>query len=344
MIVQHSPAATLSWQASSNSDGDSILYTVYLGTNPSQLSSIGSTNQTGITTQSLASGGTYYWQVVAQDYYLGIPIQQVLTPVVAFNLNLINNPPGYFSVLTGTGTFETRNSSQTLSWTQAVDPDSDEVYYELSVSTIPEIFSAAQISTATYYNLNFDYGTTYYWLVSAYDGLGGSSTITGSTQTFLPLFIDQPPQMPTLISPFTKSPVVMTMANQVNVSWQKVSDPQNDPITYTLYVGESAADMPALAVINQTPQNQSTPLDLRPLRAAPNVQISVVSQDTSSISVNLTELGYYQNYYMQVAASNLYGATAMTQIQTFSLASSGGFPKAGIRNVISCSSWISRLR
>lgn len=124
------------------------------------------------------------------------------------------------------------------------------------------------------------------------------------------------------------------MSNNVNVSWQKVSDPQDDPIAYTLYFGESPSDMPPLAVLDaprvwaDAPASQSSEsLNLRPLSPQPNIQISV-AQDTSSIAVEIMNLAYYQNYYLKVAAANPYGSTSETQIQQFSLASNVDFPRA----------------
>jgi hypothetical protein len=317
-----SPSAALSWSAVSDSYNDLINYRVYLGTS-AELSLIQDSTSTTLNLTRLQFETTYYWQVEAYDAY-GASSTSV---VQNFFISLQNSAPGNFSVLSGTGTFETRLSSQTLSWTKAVDPDSDEVFYALSISTIPGFFPAPLISTATYYELNFQYGTTYYWSVSAADDFGGSSTISGSTQTFLPIFINQAPPPPNLVSPFVESPVVQTMANNVNISWEQVSDPQNDPITYTLYFGNSPSYMPAVAIIDSSIPNSASPLNLRPLGAAPEIQIDV-AQDTSSIAVTLKNLAYYQNYYLQVAAQNPYNSTSKTAVQTFSLASSAGFPKA----------------
>src|ERR1019366_747574 len=66
---QHSPSAALSWQASTDADGDPISYSVNLGLAPGQLALAGVTSQNNFASLALAYGATYYWQVVAQDSY-----------------------------------------------------------------------------------------------------------------------------------------------------------------------------------------------------------------------------------------------------------------------------------
>ncbi len=324
-----SPTINLSWSPSSDAASDSINYALFVKTSTGNWPAI-STGQSTNINLSVQLGTTYYWEVLAENPYGGISTATWQN----FIVNLQNDPPGDFSVLSGTGTFETRASSQTLSWQQAPDPDGDAVNYALNLSTVPGVFNLIQMGTSTDYVLNFQYGTTYYWSVSAFDDFGSSSTMTSSPQTFLPLFLNQAPPPPNLVSPFLQSPIVHSMSNNVNVSWQKVSDPQDDPIAYTLYFGESPSDMPPLAVLDaprvwaDAPASQSSEsLNLRPLSPQPNIQISV-AQDTSSIAVEIMNLAYYQNYYLKVAAANPYGSTSETQIQQFSLASNVDFPRA----------------
>ena len=338
-----SPSARLSWSAVSDKYGDAISYRVYLGTSTQGLSLIQNSSATSLNLTNPQFDTTYYWQVEAYDNYGA----SSATAVQSLLILLQNNPPGSFSVISGTGTFDTRASSQTLSWTQAQDPDGDAVSYDLYLSTVPGNFETVNLGSSTAYVLNFQYGTTYYWSVSAFDELGASSTINGSLETFLPIFLNEPPPPPNLVSPFVQSPVVTSMSNNVTISWEKVSDPQNDPIAYTLYFGESPADMTPLAVINQSPQSPNaaslsdTPLALDALVSSPRawalppidsalspkVQLSV-SQDSSSVAVNIANLDYYQNYYLRVVAANPYGSQSSTQLQNFSLAANSSFPKA----------------
>ena len=91
-LVQHSSEVPLAWQAASDSDGDQISYSVYLGTSPGQLALAGTTEDPALTTP-LAFGSTYYWQVVAQDYYQGLPVQRTQTPVAVFTLGFRNGAP-----------------------------------------------------------------------------------------------------------------------------------------------------------------------------------------------------------------------------------------------------------
>ena len=102
--------------------------------------------------------------------------------------------------------------SQVLAWGASVDPDGDAVSYALSVSTNPARLAVVQASTATSLPLGFTFGTTYYWSVSAFDGFGGTTTITGGTQSLLPTFFDQAP----MVVQIPLKPVVSTMRDSVD--------------------------------------------------------------------------------------------------------------------------------
>ncbi|MDE2142377.1 MAG: hypothetical protein KGJ84_08205, partial [Elusimicrobia bacterium] len=130
-VVQHSSAGSFGWQASSSADGDPVTYSVYLATRATNLQQIGSASQASFTSAPLVFGATYFWQVVAQASYLGLPLQATQAPVVSFNQNLINRPPGAFSAAGGTGTVMTRATSATLAWQAPVDPDNDSLVYDV---------------------------------------------------------------------------------------------------------------------------------------------------------------------------------------------------------------------
>jgi hypothetical protein len=261
-------------------------------------------------------GTTYYWQVAAQDSYGAT----AATPVQSLLLMLQNTPPAAFSVVSGTGTLSARTTSQLLSWQTSTDPDGDLVTYGLFLSSTPASLALAQLSTATSFSLGFQYGATYYWIVDAYDGFGGTTAVTGGTQTFVSHFLNNPPSPLILSAPFTASPVVKTMKNLVSVSWNQVSNPENDPITYTVYFGDAGGNLPPLATVTQTRQNGATAQTLRPLQFTPQAQVQADS--------NTVTLDYYKKYYVRIAASTPYGATATTPVQSFTLASPDGFPTA----------------
>ncbi len=326
-LSQHVSTGTFSWQAAQDADGDAMNYSVYLGTAPAALALAGQTAETSWPSPTLDFGATYYWQVEAQASYDGLPLLQTLSPLEDFSIALLNNPPGPFEVTGGTGTWLTRDSSVTLSWTPSVDPDGDAVSYDVSLSSDSSSLAVVAVTTATDYSVPLDYGTTYYWNVSALDGLGGITPMAGPTQTLLPLFLNTAPTVPDILSPALSSPVIKTMSGEAAVSWNAVSDPENDPITYTVYFGDSPQNMSALAAVTQS--SVTSIASLSQLGSGPEVRLQdLVSQDTGTLNVDVTDLSYYRTYYLQITATNPYGAASTTPIETFSLSPSGSFPAA----------------
>jgi len=272
-----------------------------------------------MTAQPLALGVTYYWQVSAWDPYGGIST----APWQSFVPNLANQPPYPVAYASTPATLATRATDYLLSWQAAGDPDGDAVSYLLELGSSSQALTQVQLSSATSYRLPLQYAATVYWRVSALDGLGGISA--GAVQNFLPTFLNQPPQSPNVVAPFKDSPVVKTMKNSVTVSWEQVSDPQGDPITYTVYFGSTLGDLSPLAIVAQPGQGDASALSLRPTQLQPQAEVRT---NGNTVVLSLTGLDYYQSYYIRVAASNPYGATSATQVQSFTLASADGFPSA----------------
>jgi len=191
----------------------------------------------------------------------------------------------------------------------------------LSLSTNPARMSVVQASSATSFTLAFSYGATYYWTVSAFDGFGGSTTITGGAQSYLPTFLDQ---APTVVQ-IPPQPVVSTMRDSVAISWQEVTNPQGDPVNYTLFLGNSAGSLQAFAEITPSATGGAAAQSVRVLDTTPQAQSQITG---STITLTLTGLSYYQAYFMQIQAADPYGGTSMSPVQTFTLGSMNGFPAA----------------
>ncbi|MDE2291888.1 MAG: hypothetical protein KGL53_07380, partial [Elusimicrobia bacterium] len=315
------PSIPLAWSPVQDPEGDPTTYSVYLGTAPAALSRLQQGGGTSAAVPGPSFATTYYWEVSAMNPYGGAST----TPVEAVEALLADQPPSAFDVTAGSGTLQTRASTQTLAWGTAADPDGDAVTYALRLSTDPAALALVQESSATSFPLSFQFGSTYYWTVTALDGYGGATAVGGGLQTFLPLFLDEPPAAPNIVAPFNGSPVVKTMHDSVSVSWGAVSDPQGDPITYTVYFGKSRQEMTPLATIAQAAGGASAPLGWRPLAAAP---AATVAADSGTVTLTLSGLAYYQPYFLQVAAANPYGAVAQAPLATFTLSSTDGFPKA----------------
>jgi len=319
-LIQHSSTVVFAWQTSSDSDGDAISYGVYAGTSTNALVQISSTNQTSATS-SLALGATYFWEVVAENVYDGVPVLQSSAPVVSFDLNLQDTPPGAFTVAGGTGTLCTRTTAELLVWNTSIDQYGDTLNYVVSVGTSPKSLAVVQTSTATSYLLTFQFGTTYYWNVAAVDPYGYSTAMSSGPQSFLPMFLNPPPSVVQIAAP----PVVATMRSNATVSWQAVSTPEGDPVSYTLNFGNSANNIAPLAQISASTTTGIGTATLVPLATQPATQAQV---NGSTISVTLSNLDYNLTYYVQIQAADPYGSTSITPVQTFSLTALNGFPAA----------------
>jgi len=422
-VVQHSSAAWLRWQSSSDSEGDPLLYTLEIGTSPFVLRSTGTSETPDFVTRPLSFGTTYYWRVTARDSYLGLPLQSRASSVENFVLGLTNVPPDAFAVLKGTGTALTRDSFVLLSWTSAADPDGDVPVYEISwrrhdqaqsaittttavavtmsglafgstyywsvrarddyqaesfmsggvvqsytpvlrntpptvplyvstsaistresryelrwlesedadedavsyrlyLSTDPAVMVLVQDGPLTSYLLDLAYGTTFYWRVAAADPVGGVAD--AGTRTFTATFLNDPPDPLRLTAPFMTAPTVKTMRDGVEVSWERVTNPQGDPIYYTAFLGRSPLALDVVARVDQPAGAGTAALRAVALGTRPQAEAQA---DGNTVRLRLTGLDYYRSYYFKVTAENPYGAASQTPLQTFSLASADSFPR-----------------
>jgi len=277
-LLQHSSDVFMSWQGATDPDGDAVAYNIYVGTSPTSLSLAAVAVPATSTDVFLPFGSTYYWQVIAQDSYAGVPVLQTSAPVVAFNLNFLNHPPGPFAVTAGTGTVVTRSTSAVIAWQPASDPDGDPVVYDVSWQASRTSTPTVVTTTATFWAMSgLSFGTTAYWSVTARDPYGATRPITGGTLSYLPFFLNNPPPAPAvtggigILGQHTLTPVV-------NLAWSPVMDPDGDPVAYRLLVGVSST---SLALV----------------------------QDSTATAYTLTPT-FGATYYWQVAAYDPYGGAS----------------------------------
>ncbi|MDD5657402.1 MAG: hypothetical protein PHF00_09140, partial [Elusimicrobia bacterium] len=290
MVVQHSSAASLSWQSSSDPDGDPVAYSILMGTSSTGLAVVGTSAQNSLATPPLAFGATYYWQVAATDSHLGLPLQTTPSPVMSFNLNLSNSAPGSFSVAGGTGPAVTRATSAILAWQAAVDADNDPVVYDVfwrpagqSTQTL-----AASTDQTSWRVDGLAFGTTYYWSVRARDSYDASRWLAGGTEQFyVPIFKNSPPAAPAVLAGAGTSSQ-HTWTPRAELAWSWADDPDGDPVNYRVFVGTAPA---ALALV----------------------------QDGEGASYGFTSPATETTYYWEVSAYDSYGAAADSPIQALRL-------------------------
>jgi hypothetical protein len=314
--VTRDSSVLLSWSAAVDPDGDIPVYELSTRRDgETQLTVLAST-ATSARLSGLAFGSTYYWSVRAVDAYQAMSLlaqgEQRYLPIFR---NAAPSMPVYLS----TSAISTRESSYTLSWLPAEDPDEDPLNYRLFLSTDPVIGALVQEGPLTSYPLGLVYGSTFYWRVEAADGVGGVSD--AGTRTFRATFLNDPPDPLKLTAPFMNAPTVKTMRDGVEVSWERVGNPQGDPITYTAYLGASPDQIVPVARIEQVAGSaaaRAVALGVRPMAEA--------QEDGDTVRLRLSGLAYYQSYYLKVTAANPFGAASQTPLQVFSLSPSDGFP------------------
>ena len=162
---------TLSWQASTDPDGDQVAYAVCLGDSdpPPCVDYVAGTSYT--VSVPLSASTVYYWQVVAGDEHgsTAASAQRNFTTRSA-----VNHPPSaptlkypYDGV---TGVWQTA-----LSWEPSTDPDGDTVTYQIHLGqTDPP--PLVDTTSGTSYPLMPVMGETSYWSITATDGNGGSTS------------------------------------------------------------------------------------------------------------------------------------------------------------------------
>ena len=214
----------LVWQ-SDDPDRDPVTYTVALGTNdpPPVVATDLSTNRYNPPT--LAAGTTYFWRITATD-----GMSTTVGPVWSFRTAPANYPP-YTpykpSPADGAGDVPL---DPVLIW-QGGDPDGDTVTYSVGLGTrLPLPVVATGLKTPSYTPSTLKAGARYLWAIRASDG---ESTTTGPTWSFTTLPANQPPYTPYNPTPDDRATDVAT--DQV-LTWRS-SDPDRDPISYTIALG-----------------------------------------------------------------------------------------------------------
>ncbi|MFT3739816.1 MAG: FISUMP domain-containing protein [Breznakibacter sp.] len=271
----------LNWTASTDPDGDSIKYQVYLDKDPAP-SRIMAENITSDTYRAndLAEGTVWYWKVKATDSY-GYTVE---SPVWSFTTSSGsgNSAPELPSIIQPLNEVTQVDLVPSLHWNSSSDPDGDAVVYDIYFgegdSDLKRI--AENVTTNTYLLTKvLSSLTTYTWQVVAKDGKGGNAESELSHFTTL----NNPPQKPVLVTPANNMLGALTTQKLV---WNETVDPDGDEVIYRIYSGTSPS---ALTLIASTSSGYF---------------------DYSFSQINIT-------YYWQVIADDGKGGTTASDVWNF---------------------------
>ncbi len=156
----------------------------------------------------LADNEHYYWRVKATDNH---KIESAYGSAVDFIYNEKNDAPSGFSLKSPSNGSHQNPGEVKLSWGNATDPDpGSKVSYTLmfardtKFSDRAQRFTGLAVGEFTVPGAMIEAGATYYWKVSAEDGMGGTSFGSDSDKTPWSFVIDVPPPPP---APVEAAPV-----------------------------------------------------------------------------------------------------------------------------------------
>jgi hypothetical protein len=162
-----------------------------------------------------------------------------------------NNDPSDVLLISPANTASDIAPDTPVIWQAASDPDGDDLVYDLYLGTTP-VQSSSLVSglTVTEYYPSLLSSTTYYWKVVALDQNGGSS----ESQVWSFTTVNNAPRPFSLVYPSDGSTGVNI---NVYLSWERVTDPDNDLITYDIYLG--TAPEASILLVSSHPLNTYDP-------------------------------------------------------------------------------------
>ena len=222
------------------------------------------------TSEDLQDNSAYVWQVVATDQSGAT----FTTALQSFTVNNANDDPDVFSLVSPDSGSIITDSDILLFWDTAIDNDGDPLNYALYFGTESNNLSPIDTLSVNYYDTaELDEGN-YYWKVTAFDGLGGSTTT--ATWSFLVNAENNAPDAFVLLSPVDDAEVSTLTPT---FSWKTTTDADlNDQLSYSVELG--------------------THID--------SLSVVYSGLDTTFTSTDLSD---NTTYYWKVVATDLSGAT-----------------------------------
>ncbi|MBT1708761.1 hypothetical protein KK062_11025 [Fulvivirgaceae bacterium PWU5] len=274
---------TFAWQSTSDPDGDKLVYDFYLGTGANPTQKIAENlMQTQFSTPlySVLPGTQYYWKVVAKDQYSGATSSDVWSFTVQNAPQ--NEAPSAPGLQLPANYAQHGDTHPVLSWEAGKDLNNDPLLYDVYLDISSDLKSpvATGLNVLTYNAINLLPHTTYYWKVVARDGHGGeAASAVWSFKT-----PNRAPNVVTLIAPSDEEE--LTVSSTV-LAWNTALDPDNDVVTYDVYLDESINPSTRIAESLTTP-----------------------SYPTPTLSNNKT-------YYWKVVTKDVFGGATSSVVHRF---------------------------
>jgi hypothetical protein len=229
-------AINLAWEGTASS---AIKWDVYFGSSshPSKVASDVATNS--YTAHIGATGGTYYWQVETTD------ANNVTTTSPVWNFDVNSNPGatiGAVPALNATAI----SCTPTIKWKTTIDPEQDDLTYDLylGTSSTPAVASTGLTDTTYTITTALTAFTDYYWKVVAKDPYGGQSVspVWKFTTGALPISkftgsykCDEPAEAYDYTVSFTMvNPTTIRTTNYWNSGWTGIFTLDLTKLTYSL--------------------------------------------------------------------------------------------------------------
>ncbi len=220
-------AVTINWTTASDPDGDTVSYSVELNGN----NILANSSERTISQNGLDYNTSYSGKVIAKDSE-GLCTEKTFSFTTSEEPN---NSPISAVLKTPENQLKSVVLLPEFTWEQATDPDGDTVIYDvyLDTSTDPTTLISSEQTPITHTSTtSLELNTTYYWKVVAKDNRGGESTseiFTFSTNVA--------PAVPVLVTPEDNT---QNLPLKPNLSWNTVSDPDNDVVTYDVILDTNA--------------------------------------------------------------------------------------------------------
>ncbi len=255
LAIDQLPSLRFTWTGGDPDPEDTVTYSFYLASDPTQLELITSTRNTSHEMIGLALGTTHYWQVIAADNRG----RETPGPVWRFTTYAPPNQPPSDPVVVypASGAVNVPVNVQ-LQWSSN-DPDGDQIMYDLFVGKefpltkiVSDLVGASYLSTQPY-----DYLSTYYWQVVARDSRGltnENSTVWSFTTAAK---ANLPPYVPIVITPANGAADV---ALRPVFSWSG-GDPEDDAVVYDLYL-DTVSPPQQMAAANLSEERWTPAVDL----------------------------------------------------------------------------------